>query len=146
MQHQLSPCEVYDLSRNKAKEEGPNHNRKKLRFLLVIFKRSGKLREGDDSTMERISRFVLSGTEHGGAHDMIAKLHKMANVPVGRVVIQWCPGKDQTSVVQCVCRTRSTKTNEWNPLLRLVVIVPRTNSFGPGNVMYDRSNLCFLNV
>ena len=143
MHRRLSALRIYDISKTKAKEENRKWNQNKLRFFLAIFKRSGKLKEGDDSTMQRICKFVLSSKEYEGAHDMIAKLHNLAKVAVGRVVVQWCPGNDKESVVQCTCRTHRIRTNEWKSMLRLVVIVPTTNSFAPGNVMYDRCNLCF---
>ena len=142
MDCKTSAYKIYHLSQKKAREEKSEEMQPNLRFILAIFKRSGKLKEGDGSTMQRICHFVLSGTEHYGAHDMIAKLHNLAKVALGRVVVQWCPGNDNNGVVQCICRS----TNEWKPLLRLVVIVPRTNSFARGNVMYDRSNLCFVNA
>ena len=90
--------------------------------------------------MCRIDDFVF-GTEHDGVHNMIAKMHSLAGVAVGRVVVQWCPGNEEVNVVQCTCRT--AQDIEWRSLLSLVVIVPSKNSFGPGNVMYDKSNLCF---
>ena len=130
----------YNRSRTKIK----NTKREiELRIIFDIFKKSERLKEGDDNAMNVIASFVFA-CEHDGAHDMIAKIHELGEVAIGRVVVQWCPGNEKASVVMCNCRSMA-KTLKWKPLLRLVVIVPKTNYLGQGDVLYDRSNLCFLN-
>ena len=144
MNLKISAIERYNVSITKSQRKKYEPLEKKMKVLLGTFERSGKIRQDDDSIMQQIFQFALSNKVYEGAHDMIAKLHNLADVQIGRVVVQWCPGNDTATVVQCACR--NVRPNRWNPLLRLVVIVPKQNSFAPGNVLYDRSNLCFLNL